>query len=82
VSTCKRIVRWRQNLAFPAEANVSPAARDLIRRLICDAEHRLTVRRGFEMVLSDACQNRPIVTRAHAPRCSTSSSWRTRSSTA
>eukprot|EP00808_Paulinella_micropora_P014041 g26282.t1 len=41
MSTCRKIVNWSKTLVFPAEANLSPAAVDLIRKLICDAPNRL-----------------------------------------
>ena len=36
-----QIVHWKQQLKFPAEARLSPEAKDLICRLLCDVEHRL-----------------------------------------
>jgi serine/threonine kinase 38 len=42
MSTCKKIVNWKRTLTFPAEANLSPAAKDLIQRLITDRSTRLT----------------------------------------
>lgn len=36
-----QIVHWKQQLKFPAEARLSPEAKDLIRGLLCDVEHRL-----------------------------------------
>ncbi|XP_008805805.2 serine/threonine-protein kinase 38-like [Phoenix dactylifera] len=41
ITTCRKIVHWRQNLKFPEEARLSPEAKDLICRLLCDVEHRL-----------------------------------------
>lgn len=41
LATCRKIVHWRAHLRFPPEAVLSPAARDLITRLLCDVEHRL-----------------------------------------
>ena len=39
----RKIVNWRTYLRFPpeAEAGLSPAARDLILRLLCDVDDRL-----------------------------------------
>lgn len=34
-------MHWKRQLKFPAEARLSPEAKDLIRRLLCDVEHRL-----------------------------------------
>jgi protein-serine/threonine kinase len=39
--TYKKILNWRSTLVIPGSANVSREAQDLIRRLVCDAEHRL-----------------------------------------
>ncbi|VFQ89775.1 unnamed protein product [Cuscuta campestris] len=41
ITTCKKIVRWSNHLKFPEEARLSPEAKDLICRLLCDAEYRL-----------------------------------------
>lgn len=39
--TCQKIMQWKKTLTIPTDANLSPAAADLIARLMCDAEHRL-----------------------------------------
>lgn len=39
--TCQKILQWRKTLNIPPEANLSPAATDLLKRLLCDADHRL-----------------------------------------
>lgn len=36
-----QIVHWRNYLQFPEDARLSPEARDLICRLLCDVNHRL-----------------------------------------
>eukprot|EP00457_Paulinella_chromatophora_P004146 gb/GEZN01004156.1/.p1 GENE.gb/GEZN01004156.1/~~gb/GEZN01004156.1/.p1 ORF type:complete len:475 (+),score=93.89 gb/GEZN01004156.1/:165-1589(+) len=41
MSTCRKIVNWSKTLVFPPEANLSPAAVDLIRKLICDSPNRI-----------------------------------------
>jgi serine/threonine kinase 38 len=41
MSTCRKIVHWRQHLRFPPEVAISPEARDLISRLLCEVETRL-----------------------------------------
>ena len=41
MSTCRKIVHWKQYLRFPPEAKLSPEARDLITRLLCDVDARL-----------------------------------------
>jgi serine/threonine kinase 38 len=48
--TCQKILHWRQTLTIPAEANLSQPATDLLRRLMCDADHRLG-RNGVEEIL-------------------------------
>ena len=39
--TCQKILHWRKTLNIPPEAKLSPAATDILKRLLCDAEHRL-----------------------------------------
>ena len=34
--TCQKILHWKKTLAIPPEASLSPAAADLIRKLIAD----------------------------------------------
>jgi hypothetical protein len=41
LTTCRKIVNWRMFLKFPDEIALSPAARDLIQRLMCDVDDRL-----------------------------------------
>lgn len=36
-----QIVHWRNHLRFPPEARLTPEAKDLICRFLCDAENRL-----------------------------------------
>lgn len=36
-----QIVHWRNHLRFPEDTMLSPEAKDLIYRLLCDVEHRL-----------------------------------------
>eukprot|EP01017_Pseudomicrothorax_dubius_P032796 TRINITY_DN4330_c0_g3_i4.p1 TRINITY_DN4330_c0_g3~~TRINITY_DN4330_c0_g3_i4.p1 ORF type:complete len:334 (-),score=98.66 TRINITY_DN4330_c0_g3_i4:378-1379(-) len=40
-TTCQKILNWRRHLAIPPEANLSPEATDLIKRLLTDAGERL-----------------------------------------
>jgi serine/threonine kinase 38 len=42
MSTCRKIVNWKKTLVFPDEARLSPEAKDLIQKLICDNSKRLT----------------------------------------
>jgi serine/threonine kinase 38 len=39
--TCQKILHWKKTLNIPVEANLSPASVDILKRLMCDAEHRL-----------------------------------------
>jgi serine/threonine kinase 38 len=57
ISTCRKIVNWKHTLTFPdpksmhngrPAPNLSPEARDLIQRMVCDSNHRLT----FEKIKS------------------------------
>ncbi|KAL8526741.1 hypothetical protein ACS0TY_015809 [Phlomoides rotata] len=41
MTTCRKIVHWRNHLSFPEDAKLSREAKDLICRLLCDVEHRL-----------------------------------------
>ncbi|TYI06048.1 hypothetical protein ES332_A10G131100v1 [Gossypium tomentosum] len=41
MSTCRKIVNWRTHLKFPEEAKLSPEAKDLISKLLCNVEQRL-----------------------------------------
>ncbi|CAK4069816.1 unnamed protein product [Aphanomyces euteiches] len=47
MSTCRKIVNWKQTLVFPAETiqTLSPHCIDFIRRLICNADQRLDLSR-------------------------------------
>ncbi len=38
---CQKILYWRKTLVIPPEANLSPAATDLIKRFMCESENRL-----------------------------------------
>ncbi|KAL8166509.1 hypothetical protein V2J09_008008 [Rumex salicifolius] len=41
MTTCRKIVHWRNHLRFQEDAQVTPEAKDLLCRLLCDVEHRL-----------------------------------------
>ncbi|KAF7817363.1 serine/threonine-protein kinase tricorner [Senna tora] len=41
ITTCRKIVHWRNHLKFPEDAQLTLEAKDLICRLLCDVEHRL-----------------------------------------
>jgi serine/threonine protein kinase len=51
MSTCRKIINWRQSLAFPRESvgALSPICLDFVRRLICDADQRLGSRGTGDM---------------------------------
>ncbi|CAD8093247.1 unnamed protein product [Paramecium sonneborni] len=42
-STCQKIINWKKTLVIPPEARLSPAATDLILRLMTDPSNRLGV---------------------------------------
>ncbi|XP_040363758.1 serine/threonine-protein kinase tricornered isoform X3 [Rosa chinensis] len=44
ITTCRKIVHWRNHLKFPEDARLTLEAKDLICRLLCDVEHRLGAR--------------------------------------
>ncbi|KAJ3694107.1 hypothetical protein LUZ60_009587 [Juncus effusus] len=41
ITTCRKIVHWRNHLKFPEDSRLSLESRDLICRLLCDVDHRL-----------------------------------------
>ncbi|KAG9451801.1 hypothetical protein H6P81_004705 [Aristolochia fimbriata] len=41
ITTCRKIVHWKNHLKFPEESRLTHEAKDLICRLLCDADHRL-----------------------------------------
>ncbi|KAJ4765967.1 Serine/threonine-protein kinase 38 [Rhynchospora pubera] len=43
ITTCRKIVHWRNHLKFPEDTQLSVDAIDLMTRLLCDAEHRAGV---------------------------------------
>ncbi|KAJ8506669.1 hypothetical protein OPV22_007555 [Ensete ventricosum] len=49
MSTCRKIVNWRNHLKFPEEAKLSAEAKDLICRLLCNVEHRLGTKGAHEI---------------------------------
>lgn len=44
MTTCWKIVNWRSSLKFPQEMKLSPEAKHLMCRLLCNVEHRLGTR--------------------------------------
>lgn len=44
-----QIVNWRTHLKFPEEAKLSPEAKDLINRLLCNVEQRLGTKGADEI---------------------------------
>ncbi|KAE9602471.1 putative protein kinase AGC-NDR family [Lupinus albus] len=49
LTTCRKIVYWKNHLNFPEEARLTPEAKNLICRLLCDPEHRLGTRGAEEI---------------------------------
>lgn len=47
--TCQKILQWKKTFSIPPEANLSPAATDILRRMICEPEIRLG-RNGTEEI--------------------------------
>ncbi|KAB1670969.1 hypothetical protein E1A91_D08G231900v1 [Gossypium mustelinum] len=41
MTTCRKIVNWKNHLKFPEEANLSSEAQDLINKLLCNVNQRL-----------------------------------------
>ncbi|XP_076944933.1 uncharacterized protein LOC143615783 [Bidens hawaiensis] len=49
MSTCRKIVNWKTHLKFPEEAKLSPEAKDLICKLLCNVEKRLGTKGAYEI---------------------------------
>ncbi|KAG9136081.1 hypothetical protein Leryth_003717 [Lithospermum erythrorhizon] len=49
MSTCRKIVNWRTYLKFPEEAKLSPEAKELISKLLCNVDQRLGTRGADEI---------------------------------
>ncbi|KAL1363884.1 uncharacterized protein [Arachis hypogaea] len=49
ITTCRKIVHWKNHLKFPVEIRLSPEARDLICRLLVDAPQRLGTNGAYEI---------------------------------
>ncbi|KAF8083209.1 hypothetical protein N665_0788s0009 [Sinapis alba] len=49
MTTCRKIVNWRNYLKFPEEVRLSPEAKDLICRLLCNVEQRLGTKGAYEI---------------------------------
>jgi len=49
IVTCRKILCWKETLLFPPEAAISANSEDIIRKLLCDREHRLG-RHGVEEI--------------------------------
>ncbi|VVA16098.1 PREDICTED: serine/threonine-kinase [Prunus dulcis] len=49
MSTCRKIVNWRTHLKFPEEAKLSPEAKDLISKLLCNVDQRLGTKGADEI---------------------------------
>lgn len=48
--TCQKILHWRKTFVIPPEANLSPAATDLLKKLVNDSEVRLGRNGGAEEI--------------------------------
>jgi serine/threonine kinase 38 len=48
--TCQKILHWKKTLSIPPEANLSAAATDILKRLLCDADHRLGGQTGVDEI--------------------------------
>ncbi|KAJ4968750.1 hypothetical protein NE237_015451 [Protea cynaroides] len=49
MSTCRKIVNWKNHLKFPEEAKLSPEAKDLISKLLCSVDQRLGTKGAAEI---------------------------------
>ncbi|KAF9677731.1 hypothetical protein SADUNF_Sadunf08G0137900 [Salix dunnii] len=49
MSTCRKIVNWRNHLKFPEEAMLSSEAKDLISKLLCNVDQRLGTKGAYEI---------------------------------
>ena len=47
-----QIVNWRTHLKFPEEAKLSPEAKDIISKLLCNVSHRLVTNGADEIKVS------------------------------
>lgn len=47
--TCRKIVNWKTYLKFPEEARLSPEAKDLISKLLCNVNQRLGSKGAYEI---------------------------------
>lgn len=43
-------MHWKKTLNIPPEAHLSPAATDILKRLLCDTENRLGARGGIKEI--------------------------------
>ncbi|XP_020584968.1 serine/threonine-protein kinase 38-like [Phalaenopsis equestris] len=49
MTTCRKIVNWRTHLKFPKEAKLSPQAKDLMSKLLCNVDQRLGSNGAYEI---------------------------------
>ncbi|XP_019165275.1 PREDICTED: serine/threonine-protein kinase tricorner [Ipomoea nil] len=49
MSTCRKIVNWKSHLKFPEEARLSPEAKDLISKLLCNVSRRIGTKGADEI---------------------------------
>ena len=48
-----QIVNWRSHLKFPEEARLSPEAKDLIGKLLCNVDQRFGIKGAHEIKVSN-----------------------------
>lgn len=46
--TYRKVMNWRETLIFPPEVPISSEAKDLIQKLCCDADHRLSTKEQIQ----------------------------------
>ncbi|XP_050206944.1 uncharacterized protein LOC126656416 isoform X1 [Mercurialis annua] len=49
MSTCRKIVNWRTHLKFPEEARLSPEAKEVVSKLLCNVNQRLGTKGADEL---------------------------------
>lgn len=48
-----QIVNWRSHLKFPEEAKLSPEAKDLVSKMLCNVDQRLGTKGADEIKVLD-----------------------------
>lgn len=52
-STCHKILQWKKTFVIPPEAKLSPAAIDLVKRLIADSNERLGKKITLDLLITN-----------------------------